>query len=118
MQRLKLGRDSLQAASSLHSLGVIYDKLDRFDEAEGMFSNAMRTRELHLGSDSLEVASSLSCIALICVKRKQFVDAECKLKEVLRIQQLKLGSDSPDIIIADTLRHLAEIYEKHLNRLE
>lgn len=118
MQRLKFGHDSLEVANLLHSLGVVHEKRDRLDEAEAVFREAMRTREVRLGHDSLPVSHSLGEIALLHVRRKQYNEGEDMLKEVLRIQQQRLGRDSTDIMIADTLGYLAEMYDKYLNRLE
>jgi hypothetical protein len=61
--------ESLDVASTLYSLAFCHEKQGRLVDAEAMFKEVLRIRELRLGHESLDVAGTLTNLSIIRVRR-------------------------------------------------
>ena len=53
IEKVKLGEDDLRIAYTLHDLGVSLQNAKRYDEAEGVFRQALEIKKVKLGEDEL-----------------------------------------------------------------
>ena len=111
--RLKLyGRDSLEAADSLNTLGVL--KMDKADYAasEPLMREALEIRRKRLGNNSTEVAESLNDLASLRFDMRDWKGSEQLYREAVAIHRKVLGSEN--LTVATSLNNLAMV----LNYLE
>ena len=87
---------------------LMYEKLDRLDEAETGLVNALRILKSNFGNESSSLTNLLNCLALVLGKKNKYGEAEEMYKESLRIQEKRFGRDSYQV--AATLNNLASFY--------
>jgi len=75
----------LDVATTLNNLAVLHKKQDRLADAEAMYKEALRIRELKLGHESLDVASTLNNLAGLHQKQDRLADAEAMYKDAVGI---------------------------------
>ena len=105
----RAGFGSSGHATALNNLGEIYRQLERFDEAEPLFREALAIDEATLGPEDQGLAKPLNNLALVQRARGDHVEAERNLKRSLRILENSLGRRHPDV--AGSLNNLARLYE-------
>jgi len=106
-----LGPDHLEVAASLNTLGEIYRRHGRFDDAERVHRRALTIREKHLGPGDPDVAASLNNLAMLHNARAVYAEAESLLKRALRI--VEEARDMPlqnRRLEAEILENLAKVY--------
>jgi serine/threonine protein kinase/tetratricopeptide (TPR) repeat protein len=106
--RLKLyGRDSLEAADSLTTLGVL--KMDKGDYAasEPLMREGLEIRRKRLGPDSIEVAESLNDLASLRFQISDWKESEQLFREAVAIHRKVLGSEN--LTVATSLNNLAMV---------
>jgi len=117
--RLKLnGRDSLEAADSLTTLGVL--KMDKGDFAasEPLMRAGLEIRRKRLGTDSIAVAESLNDLASLKFQTRDWKESEQLFREAVAIHRKALGSEN--LTVATSLNNLAMVlrYEEKLAECE
>ena len=60
---MKLGKDHIDVSESLNNLATVYLLGGRYKEAEPLFKDSLRIREMKLGKDHPSVADSLISLA-------------------------------------------------------
>ncbi|CAM9264189.1 unnamed protein product, partial [Laminaria digitata] len=114
-QEAKLGRDGVEVAITLYSLGVCVRHAWRLDEAEGLLRRCLVIREAKLGPDDVRVATTLHELA-VCVKDAgRLGEAEELLKRCLEIKKAKLCREH--VGVATTLHELG-VCVRDAGRLE
>jgi Tfp pilus assembly protein PilF len=98
---------------SLNSLGELYRRQRRHEDAERMFTRALQIKEAGLGPNHPDVATTLTNLGLVYLAEGRDQAAAPLLERALAIQESKLSAKNP--AIGRTLAALAEVY-RHLGR--
>ncbi len=80
----------------------------RYQEAEGVYKEALKVAEDTFGPDHPNVAISLNNLAELYISKGNYSEIEPLYKRALEIVEKALGPDHPDVAIS--LRNLAELY--------
>lgn len=106
--RERLADRPLVRAELLSVLGTTYRNLGLFDEAIGLFEEALETRSANLGPDHPDVAASLYDLGEARIETAGYEDARERLRAALRIQESAFGPDALET--ATTLNDLARVH--------
>jgi tetratricopeptide (TPR) repeat protein len=99
---------SLELATSLNHLALLYDYQGKYTKAEPLFKQSLEIRERQLGIDHPDVADSLNNLALLYEYQDKYSEAEPLLMRSLKIWERQLGVIHP--FVAASLNNLAELY--------
>jgi tetratricopeptide (TPR) repeat protein len=94
------GRDSLQAALTLHILAQIASAQLRYARAEGCLERAIAVWQDKLGADNPQVALGLNDLATVYSLQRKFDRAEATFRRVLKMSSRSLSADHPDRAIS------------------
>lgn len=95
MYRLKHGELHHTIGSTLHNIGIVLLRLERYDEALESFGKAVRIRKGSIGRDHGDVAVSLVKVGITQLLLHKFDDALISLREALSIRRHALGHLHP-----------------------
>lgn len=84
-------------AELYQTLGNIYQRLGKFDQADPLLSTALERRKAIIGSDSRDVAESLVALGLLRVDQGRLAEAEQLVREGLALDRRHLPSNDPAI---------------------
>ena len=98
----------IQLAQYSNLLGLLYQKMGRYGDAEPLYARSLQIREQQLGADHPATAASLNNLALLYKVMGRYGDAEPLLARSLQIHEQQLGADHP--ATATSLNNLAELY--------
>ncbi len=99
------GQAPLRRAAQLHRRSSLLKELERFDEAEAGYLEALESFEAELGPHHLLVARTRNNLGNLYQERSRFDDALAQFEAALAIRREALGEDHPDV--AQTLQGLA-----------
>lgn len=111
MQLLGPGRPAV--AADMVALAAILDGLERFDEAEAMYVEALRVLEREPEANALEIAVALNNLGAQHLQRGLFDSAEGLLGRAAVLKRSLLGPDHPDVAV--TINNLALLSKKRGN---
>ena len=97
LYRVLLGDETVQVATTLYALGVVYEAKGAYPESMKYHKEGFRLRRRLLGPDDLVVAQSLDKVSQLYMKQPNLEKALQSIKEVLRIRTQKLGKDHSDV---------------------
>ena len=97
------------SAEPLRTLGAVLTAEERFDEAEGVLSEALAQDRAQHGGDAVETARSLSTLGNLYLRANRPKDALPLIEEAAAIDQNRLGPTHP--FIADDLHDLGLAYD-------
>ncbi len=100
--------DSLELATALNTLAVLYQKLGRNQDAEPLYKRALAIREKALGAEHPQVMTTVSNLGALYRGMGRLAEAEALFKRSLAFDEKTRGPDHPDV--ADSLFNLAAIY--------
>ena len=104
-----LNREPAVQAELYQTLGNIYEKLGRVDQADSLLHSALRQRKSLFGKDNAEVAESLVALGLLRTAQAQYDKAERLVREGLEMK--KRNSPPNDPGIAKAISALGRVYE-------
>jgi tetratricopeptide (TPR) repeat protein len=90
---LQLGTEHPLVAQSLNNLAVLFDDLQRYDEAEQLYLRSLSIRESVYGSNHSEVANSLYNLAGFYAAQSRYQEAETFHLRSQEILATCLGSE-------------------------
>merc|ERR1712233_91684 len=96
----------LEVASSLNSIGLIFYKLGRYDNALQNFEEGHYIRKQLLGPNHSDVAKILHNIATVLLEKGDHDDALMHYHEALQIERIEAHDDN--VIL--TMQHIAHVY--------
>lgn len=79
------------------TLGGIYQKLGKFDQADSLLRSSLDERKKLFGRDNRQVAESMVALGLLRVDQAQWDDAERLVREGLAMSKRNLPLNHPDI---------------------
>ncbi len=94
----------------LYTLGEVYTALGRFDDAEGLFREALAVNRTIFGPDSVEVVTTLHQLAATIHRAGRLDEAKA-----LYLQALEIHESQPELApgaMAEVLFDLANIYDE------
>jgi serine/threonine-protein kinase len=117
-QILDRGAERLQAfkaepeiqAELMNKVGVIYEKLGLYDQAEPLLRQALTTRRALFGSNHVAVAESLEGLGGLMRDKGRYDEAETLLRDALAMHRKLLGNESADV--AADLNELAFLLQR------
>ncbi len=92
-----LDADPAQQAELFGTLGGIYEKLGKFNEAEPLLRSALKERRSLYGPDSAEVAKSLVAMGLLRADQAKFTEAEALERAGLAMSLRHLPPHDPAV---------------------
>src|ERR1700723_946391 len=95
-----LDGDPKVQAELYQTLGEIYQKLGKLDQAESLMRSALDERKSIFGADSREVAESLVALGLLRADQAKLDDAERLVRDGLAMSKRHLPSNHPDVVKA------------------
>lgn len=95
-----LNTDPKIQAELYENLGVIYQKLGRFSEADSLLQSALEQRKSLFGENNPEVAESLVALGLLRTDQAQLDDAEHFIRDGLDISKRTLAPNHPTLVRA------------------
>ncbi len=107
--------ESLELASALNNLAIVYQEQGHFDRADTLFRRSMVMRDQLLLPDSQEIAESLQNLGSLYLAQRRYADAEPLLNRAIGIEERILGPVHPDL--AASLINLAVVHRR-LGRFE
>jgi serine/threonine-protein kinase len=90
-----LNTDPKVQAELYENLGVIYQKLGKFSEADSLLRSALEQRKSIFGQNSPEVAESLVALGLLCTDQAKLEEAERFVRGGLDISKQTLAPNHP-----------------------
>jgi serine/threonine protein kinase/tetratricopeptide (TPR) repeat protein len=90
-----LNTDPIVQAELYQTLGTMYEKLGKLDQAGTLLQSSMDLRTSVRGADSREVADSLVQLGLLRLDQGKLPDAERLVRQALAIDQRHLRRDDP-----------------------
>jgi nephrocystin-3 len=109
-QTTVLATDHKERAATANSLGLLYQRLARFDEAQALFNESLVIREKVLGLKHPDTATSLNNLAWLLYLTFDYKVAELNFRRALAIREKTLGPEHPDT--AMSLNDLAVLLNK------
>ncbi len=108
LKRLTRTDEPLELAAGLNNLGKRYTDLDRLEEAEKAYREALEIKEPRLAANDPSLAITLTNLAALHHRRKDFAGAETLLLRVAEIHKAAYGADSPEY--GRALSNLGTVY--------
>jgi CHAT domain-containing protein/Tfp pilus assembly protein PilF len=108
LQEQHAGRDSLEVADALLTLGWFYTNMARYEPAQEALDRCQDIRQRLLGQDAAPVAEVLNAIGVLEENRSNLTLAEAFYLQAIAIQEKALGTESP--VTANTWNNLATLY--------
>jgi serine/threonine-protein kinase len=96
-----LNNDPKIQAELYENLGIIYQKLGRFSDADSLLQSALQQRRTLFGQNSPEVAESLVALGLLRTDQAQLDEAERVIRAGLDIGKRDLASNHPTLVRAN-----------------
>jgi serine/threonine protein kinase/tetratricopeptide (TPR) repeat protein len=96
-----LNHDPKVQAELYQNLGSIYQKLGKFDEADGLLRSALDRRKSLFGADSPEAAESLTALGLLRSDQAHLDEAEQLVREGLEMARRHLPPNHPALAKAN-----------------
>lgn len=81
--------------STLHNMGIVYLRAEKYDKALNAFQKATRVRRGALGPSNVDVSCSLVKIGIVQLLLQQFDDALFSFRDALSIRRHALGHLHP-----------------------
>ena len=100
--------DALGRAELLHSLGVAYYGIARYQKSRDALDKAVEIRLAELGKDSSDLAESRAALGLSHLRMGNYDIAKSELDEALRVHEQQLGPSA--LPVANVLDKLGVIY--------
>ncbi len=88
--------------ASINNLGLLYDQLERFEDAEPLLREALEVRRRTLAAEHPDVLLSMHNLAGSYLRQGRYELAEPLFVETLEMCQQTLGPDSRDTLITQT----------------
>jgi tetratricopeptide (TPR) repeat protein len=104
------GKQNAEIATSLHIIGMTYEKKGDPEGALRFLQEALIMRRFVLGENHIEVTSTLTMIGMIFLRTNKLSLAMDLLQQSLLIRERKLGKENRDV--AFTLYNIALIHQK------
>ncbi len=108
IQKVALGPDHPDVATSQDHLAHLYWRQARYGEAEELYLRALEIRETALGPDRIHVATTLNGLGQLYYEEGRYAEAKLAYRRALSIQDQALGPDHSNS--ADILANLAVLY--------
>jgi hypothetical protein len=101
----------------ISSLASVLVKVDRLEESEALYKEAVRIKEKLFGRESVETAHEICNLAIVIWRcsSERWSEVEDLHKEGLRIRESKLGRNT--LHVAASLKYLGTLY-MNLGRME
>jgi len=103
--RGELADQPLTRARMMTAIGMVYQRMALFEEAEPLLEEALAIRQRELPADHPDVAQSLGHLASVAWSLGRYDRAESLVRQSLAVQEQTLGPTHPDV--ARTLNNLA-----------
>ena len=88
--------DAELQARMMETIGITYDRLGLFEEAQAQLERALQVRRQALGPEAPETLGAMTALASSLVRRGQYQAALTIYQQVLEIQRRTLGAEHPD----------------------
>ena len=105
-----LDREPLVQSELYETLGGIYERLGKFDQADTLLQSSIDTRRSLLPSNSPDIARGVTALARLRSDQARFDEAERLAREGLAVARATLRSDDPQV--ADATEAVGEILEQ------
>ena len=101
------GSTSALCAPELNNLAALYQRQQRYGDAEPLFKRALALREKSLTPGHPDIAQSLNNLATLYEKQDRHTDSEPLFKRALAIYQKAAGPEHP--AVATLLNNLGQV---------
>jgi tetratricopeptide (TPR) repeat protein len=95
-------------AMAKNTIGELYRRLGRYDEAESLLTSALEIRKKLYDGDHLEIAESLFNLASLFHDRSEYSRAEPIYHQALEMERRVLGNEHSDVAIS--INTIARLY--------
>jgi tetratricopeptide (TPR) repeat protein len=103
-----LGNDNLDTVATKHQLATLYREQAKYDLAETLYKEVLKSRTSSLGSDHADTLTSQHHLAMLYSARGENNLAETWLREVVERRTARLGVDHQDTLTSQ--HRLAYVY--------
>ena len=90
------GKTGNEYAAALNNLGMIYDNIGRYSDAEPLLEEALLIRRRVLGADHPDTAESLNNLAELYRVQGRYAEAAPLFKEAVEIMERVLRVEHPN----------------------
>jgi len=119
--RALAGEPAVQA-ELYQTLGSIYEKLGKYDQADALLHSALDRRKAISGAESADVGDSYLALGLLRLDQGQLPEAERLIREGLAMNRRRLGPGDPGVARSESaLGHVLEdkgAYDEAIRTLE
>lgn len=102
--------DDRTLAADMVALAAILDGLERFDEAESLYLDALGMLERSPSKNAHEIGVALNDLGANNARRGRLDEAEALLTRALSVKRRACGAEHPDVALS--LNNLAYVYER------
>jgi serine/threonine protein kinase/tetratricopeptide (TPR) repeat protein len=106
----------LVEADLRNTLGLVYEELGQYTQAEAMHRQALALQRKLLGNDNVELAGTLGDLSTVLYDEGKLAEAEQAAREALGLERKFLGNEHVEV--ARSLNNLAEILRAQHNLAE
>ena len=100
LQARSLDREPLVQAELYQTLGGIYQRLGKFDQADALLKSSLDARRTLLGPDAAEVVKGLVAVGLLRSDQARFDEAERLVRDAQTTARTRLRPNDPSIATA------------------
>eukprot|EP00814_Leptocylindrus_danicus_P003704 CAMPEP_0116041652 /NCGR_PEP_ID=MMETSP0321-20121206/25185_1 /TAXON_ID=163516 /ORGANISM="Leptocylindrus danicus var. danicus, Strain B650" /LENGTH=491 /DNA_ID=CAMNT_0003521905 /DNA_START=95 /DNA_END=1571 /DNA_ORIENTATION=- len=91
IHRLNLSENHMSVAITNNNMGIVLNKLKRYEDAMEKYWESLRVKKLKLRKDHVNIAGTLHNMGVVHKNKKEYDMAMACYEEALRIRTLRLG---------------------------
>jgi tetratricopeptide (TPR) repeat protein len=107
------GKEDVELSSTQHELAILYEDIDKYNEAEKLYRRSLSIKEKIFGEENFELLSSLNNLVLLYRRQGRYEEAEPLFQRLIAISEKTLGKGHPRVV--EAMNSMAVFYEKHGN---
>jgi serine/threonine-protein kinase len=104
------GPETADTANILNDMGQAYQFLQKYDDADSCYKQALDIRRSKLSPTDPAIASSEMCMAALAFKKNDFVTSEKLFLDALAIDSKAIGTDN--LVVAQIYFSLGVLYQQ------
>lgn len=111
IHRLNLSENHMSVAITNNNMGIVLNKLKRYEDAMEKYWESLRVKKIKLKKDHVNIAGTLHNMGVVHKNKKEYEMAMACYEEALRIRTLRLGLRSAHC--AATIQNMGIVHREN-----